>query len=32
MNALLDTHVLLWFYLDSPELSQAAKSLLTDAD
>ncbi|MBX9680543.1 MAG: type II toxin-antitoxin system VapC family toxin [Gemmataceae bacterium] len=28
MNVLLDTHALLWFYLDSPQLSPLAKATI----
>ena len=30
MKMLLDTHALLWFYLDDPQLSGTAKSLILD--
>ena len=30
MRLLLDTHTLLWFYLDDPQLSAIAKSLILD--
>ncbi len=30
MRLLLDTHALLWFYLDDPQLSVTAKSLILD--
>ena len=30
MKLLLDTHALLWFYLDDPQLSGAAQLLLLD--
>lgn len=30
MKLLLDTHALLWFYLDDPKLSDAARSLILD--
>ncbi len=30
MRLLLDTHALLWFYLDDPQLSATAKSLILD--
>ncbi len=31
MNSLLDSHTLLWFYLDAPELSRVAKDSIADA-
>ncbi len=30
MKLLLDTHTLLWFYLDDPQLSGTAKALIVD--
>ena len=30
MNVLLDTHVLLWFYLDDPQLSAPARAIIED--
>ncbi|MFO0967730.1 MAG: type II toxin-antitoxin system VapC family toxin [Gemmataceae bacterium] len=30
MNLLLDTHALLWYYLDDPHLSPAAKAAIAD--
>ena len=30
MRLLLDTHAFLWFFIDDPQLSTAAKSLITD--
>ena len=30
MKLLLDTHALLWFYLDAPQLSGTARSLMID--
>lgn len=30
MRVLLDTHALLWFYLDDPQLSGTARSLILD--
>lgn len=30
MNLLLDTHTLLWFALDDPQLKNTAKSLIVD--
>ena len=30
MNVLLDTHVLLWFYLDDPQLSLPARAVIQD--
>jgi PIN domain nuclease of toxin-antitoxin system len=30
VNVLLDTHVLLWYYLDDPKLSAAARSVIQD--
>lgn len=32
MRILLDTHVLLWVAMDSPRLSDSARSLILDAD
>ncbi len=31
MRLLLDTHTLIWFYLDDPQLSAAARLLIEDA-
>ena len=31
MRLLLDTHAFLWFVLDDPQLSQTARSLISDA-
>jgi len=30
MDVLIDTHVLLWYYLDDPQLSATARTLLDD--
>jgi PIN domain nuclease of toxin-antitoxin system len=30
MNILLDTHTILWFFWDDPQLSDAAKDVITD--
>lgn len=30
MRLLLDTHALLWFYLDDPQLSRTAKAAIVD--
>jgi PIN domain nuclease of toxin-antitoxin system len=30
VNVLLDTHVLLWYYLDDPQLSATARSIIQD--
>ena len=30
MKLLLDTHALLWFYVDDPQLSSTARSLILD--
>ena len=30
MNVLLDTHVLLWYYLDDPQLSSSARAIIQD--
>ena len=30
MNVLLDTHVLLWYYLDDPRLSAPARAIIQD--
>ncbi len=30
MKLLLDTHAVLWFYLDDPQLSAAAKAAIVD--
>ena len=32
MNLLLDTHVLLWWLADAPELSEAARDLIRDSN
>lgn len=32
MNLLLDTHAMLWFWLDSPHLSGSARSTIEDAE
>ncbi len=32
MRVLLDTHAFLWFGLDDPKLSRAARALIADAD
>jgi PIN domain nuclease of toxin-antitoxin system len=30
MNLILDTHTILWFFWDDPQLSDAAKAVITD--